>query len=66
MFTIRMFGYIEVLFQASFPYISRLPRINLGEQKLPAILSKCLTAPMMGIISCFSDATVAKKFKKIQ
>ena len=34
MFTIRMFGYIEVLFQASFPYISRLPRINLGEQKI--------------------------------
>lgn len=60
MFTVRMFRYIEVLFQASFPYISRLPRINLGEQKLPAILS-CLTAPMMGVISCFSDANVAKK-----
>ena len=62
MFTMRMFRYIEVLFQNSFPHISRLPRINLGEQKLSAILSKCLTGPMMGVISCFSDANVAKKF----
>ena len=63
MFKMRMFRYIEVLLQASFPYISKLPRINLGEQKLRAILSKCLTAPMMDVISCFSNANIAKNLK---